>query len=145
MKANVFFWDIPLNVKVIWAVVYICLIPMTPSCLMIYFIFLLHVYYNINNPLEYRLHSLCSSLLKFIICICFYLMSFGLFNIPITWFERATWIFDSPRNSLRSWLSARREAEGRQSWPKAVPRAVKNPYRPNQIMLLLLLLVPLHK
>ena len=29
--------------------------------------------------------------------------------ITITWFERATWIFDGPRNSPRSWLSARGE------------------------------------
>ena len=33
------------------------------------------------------------------------------YNITITWFERATWIFDGPRNSPRSWLSARGEAE----------------------------------
>ena len=62
-------------------------------------------------------------------------------NITITWFERAIWVFDSPRKSPRSWLSARREAEGRQSWPRAFPRDVKIPYRPIQIRLLLLLLL----
>ena len=32
-------------------------------------------------------------------------------NITITWFERATWFFDSPRNSPRSLLSAQGEVE----------------------------------
>ena len=62
-------------------------------------------------------------------------------NITITWFERAIWDFDGPQKSPRSWLSARREAEGRQSWPRAFPREVKTPYRP--ILIRLLLLLPL--
>ena len=62
-------------------------------------------------------------------------------NITITWFERAIWDFDGPQKSPRSWLSARREAEGRQSWPRAFLRDVKISYRP--ILIRLLLLLPL--
>ena len=48
-------------------------------------------------------------------------------NITITWFKRMIRIFDNPWNGPRSWLSAQGKAEGWQSWPRTVPRAVKNP------------------
>ena len=59
-------------------------------------------------------------------------------NITITWFERATWLFDSPRNIPRSGLT---QSGGLTIMTKGCSKGCQKTCRPNQIMLLLLLLL----